>query len=119
MQRNENVISSCISIDLEVLPQSSRIREFAAIRCDSGNNFVCKGGNLQLELAKLDAFAIGSKFLLGHNIIKFDLPHLGATKPDLKLLKLPALDTLWLNPLAFPRNPYHNLVKHYQDCRIK
>lgn len=27
------------------------------------------------------------------------------------------IDTLWLNPLAFPRNPYHHLVKHYQDGR--
>ena len=25
------------------------------------------------------------------------------------------MDTLRLNPLAFPRNPYHHLVKHYQD----
>ena len=25
------------------------------------------------------------------------------------------VDTLRLNPLAFPRNPYHSLVKHYRD----
>ena len=29
------------------------------------------------------------------------------------------IDTLWLNPLAFPRNPYHYLVKHYQDGRLQ
>ena len=29
------------------------------------------------------------------------------------------MDTLWLNPLAFPRNPYHHLVKHYQDGQLK
>src|SRR5690606_37498656 len=28
-------------------------------------------------------------------------------------------DTLWLNPLAFPRNPYHHLVKHYHDGRLQ
>lgn len=28
------------------------------------------------------------------------------------------IDTLWLNPLAFPKNPYHRLVKHYQDGRL-
>ena len=28
------------------------------------------------------------------------------------------IDTLWLNPLAFPRNPYHHLVKHYHDGRL-
>jgi len=39
-------------------------------------------------------------------------------KPDLRILKLPAVDTLCLNPLAFPRNPYHHLVKHYQDAQL-
>ena len=29
------------------------------------------------------------------------------------------VDTLRLNPLAFPRNPYHHLVKHYQDGQLK
>jgi len=29
------------------------------------------------------------------------------------------IDTLWLNPLAFPRNPYHHLVKHFQDGRLQ
>src|SRR4029450_13488522 len=29
------------------------------------------------------------------------------------------IDTLWLNPLAFPRNPYHHLVKHYHDGRLQ
>ncbi len=28
------------------------------------------------------------------------------------------IDILWLKPLAFPRNPYHHLVKHYQDGRL-
>ena len=28
---------------------------------------------------------------------------------------MPVLDTLRLSPLAFPANPYHKLVKHYQD----
>ena len=28
---------------------------------------------------------------------------------------MPVIDTLRLNPLAFPRHPYHHLVKHYQD----
>ena len=54
-------------------------------------------------------------FVLGHNLIDFDLPHLRAADPGLRLLDLPAVDTLRLNPLAFPRNPYHHLVKHYQD----
>ena len=49
----------------------------------------------------------------------FDAVQLTAAKPDLQLLKLPMVDTLRLNPLAFPRNPYHHLVKHYQDGQLK
>ena len=33
----------------------------------------------------------------------------------MKLLDLPAIDTLYLSPLAFPENPYHHLVKQYQE----
>ena len=71
------------------------------------------------ELAKLDELADGAAFVLGHNLIAFDLPHLAAAKPGLRLLKVPAVDTLRLSPLAFPRNPYHHLVKHYQDGGLK
>src|SRR5690606_17370462 len=35
------------------------------------------------------------------------------------ILTLPQVDTLRLNPLAFPRNPYHRLVKHYQDGQLR
>ena len=34
-------------------------------------------------------------------------------------MRLSAVDTLRLNPLAFPRHPYHHLVKHYQDGQLK
>lgn len=74
---------------------------------------------LPADLERLDALADGANFLLGHNLIAFDLPHLAAAKPDLRLLELPVVDTLRLNPLAFPRNPYHHLVKHYQDGQLK
>ena len=66
----------------------------------------------------MDDLAQGADFLLGHNILAFDLLHLAAAKPDLQLLNIPAVDTLRLNPLAFPRNPYHHLVKHYQDGQL-
>ncbi len=72
-----------------------------------------------MTLGKLDKLAEEADFLLGHNIILHDLPHLQASNPQLKLLHLPRVDTLWLNPLAFPRNPYHHLVKHYQDGQLK
>src|SRR3990172_3116227 len=94
---------NCLSIDLEVGIKDSRIHQFSAIR---GNNYQCfsySEGSLNTALTKLDQFAEGLSFLLGHNIIRHDLPHLVAVKPDLRLLKLPVVDTLRLNPLAYPR----------------
>ena len=109
----------CLSIDLEVGVRDARIHGFAAVRGDTGQSFVYHKGDLAAALAKLDDFAKGTAFLLGHNLIGFDAPHLAAAKPGLRLLELPAVDTLRLNPLAFPRNPYHHLVKHYQDGQLK
>lgn len=109
----------CLAIDLEVSKQTERIVKFAGVRGDNGCSFVFASGDLATELAKLDDFAKECSFLLGHNLIAFDAHHLAAAKPDLRLLKLPMVDTLRLNPLAFPRNPYHHLVKHYQDGQLK
>ena len=66
----------------------------------------------------MDTLADEAAFLLGHNLIAFDLPHLRALQPNLRLLEKPVVDTLRLNPLAFPKNPYHHLVKHYQDGQL-
>ncbi len=110
---------NCISLDLEVGKADSRIHAFAGVRPDTGRRFVFIGGNVAAALAKLDDLANGASFVLGHNLIAFDLPHLRAAKPDLRLLTLPTIDTLRLSPLAFPRNPYHHLVKHYKDGGLK
>lgn len=112
-------LSRCLAIDLEV-SKESRIDAFGAIRADTDKCQVYSGdGRLDTALAKLDDFADGASFVLGHNLISFDLPYLRAAKPDLRMLSLPAIDTLRLSPLAFPRNPYHSLVKHYQDGALK
>ena len=117
--KTENFSRRCLSLDLEVGVRDSRIHAFAAVRPDIDQPLVFRSGDLAAALATLDDFADGADFLLGHNLIAFDLPHLTAAKSDLRLLKLPAVDTLQLNPLAFPRNPYHHLVKHYQDGQLK
>ena len=109
----------CLSLDLEVDRRDGRIRAFAAVRAETGEALTFHDGALGPALAGLDAFAVGADCLLDHNLIAFDLPYLAAANPDLRLLRLPAVDTLWLNPLAFPRNPYHRLVKHYQDGQLK
>ena len=106
-----------LSLDLEVDQITGRIRAFGAVCPDTGQ--VCSGSGSRAELARLDAFAEGVDVLLGHNLIAFDIPYLAAAMPRLGLLKLPQVDTLRLSPLAFPRNPYHHLVKHYQDGSLK
>ena len=106
----------CLSLDLEVGVRDTRIRAFAGVRSDTGQSLTGPHGtSLARTLIELDRLADGIDFLLGHNLIAFDLPHLQAASPGLRLLQLPAVDTLRLNPLAFPRHPYHHLVKHYQD----
>ena len=108
----------CVSVDIEV-GRDDRIHALGAVRPDTGRSLTHSDGGLAAALAKLDDVAEGASFVLGHNLIAFDLPHLKAAKPDLRLLNLPAVDTLRLSPLAFPRNPYHSLVKHYQDGGLK
>ena len=114
-------LRSCLSLDLEVGRRDERIRAFAGVRGDDGRLLVYpqRGDSFAAALAKLDELADRADFLLGHNLIAFDLPHLRAANPQLRLLRLPAVDTLQLNPLAFPRNPYHHLVKHYQDGGLR
>ena len=112
-----NVLARCVSLDLEVGRADERIHALAGVRPDTGQSLVIPrvGNNLAPALARLDDLADGADFVLGHNVIAHDLPYLRAADPGLRLLDLPAVDTLRLNPLAFPRNPYHYLVKHYQD----
>ena len=112
-ERDESFKPRCLSVDLEVGKEDGRIHAFGAVRGDTGHGY--HGGGSGSQLTRLDALADGVSFLLGHNVIEFDLPYLRAAKPGLRLLDLPVVDTLRLSPLAFPRNPYHRLVKHYQD----
>ena len=111
----------CISIDLEVGRRDRRIRALAGVRPDTGESVIHPSADsgLAAALDRLDRLAEGADFLLGHNLIAFDLPLLKAASSGLRLFRLPAVDTLRLNPLAFPRNPYHHLVKHYQDGQLK
>ncbi len=108
----------CLSLDLEVSTRDGRIRAFAGLRADTGERVVFGGSGLSGALDRLDALANGASTVLGHNVVDFDLPHLTAVRPGLRLLRLPVIDTLRLSPLAFPANPYHILVKHYQDGRL-
>ena len=107
-------LTSLLSLDLE---GSENIGAIGAVRTDRSTAFTWRGesGGLRAALSALDEFADGATCLVGHNIIEHDLELLSRHAPDLKLLDLPAIDTLYLSPLAYPENPYHHLVKQYQE----
>ena len=108
-------LSRCISLDLEVSPEDNSLLAAAACRPDTDDSLSMSGHPNSGSLQRFDRLAENALFLLGHNIMSFDIPHLQALNPNLDILKLPVVDTLRLNPLAFPRHPYHHLVKHYKD----
>ncbi len=105
----------CLSLDLEVSLNDSILLKAAVYRPDTGASLSVSDRPCPSDLERFDRLVKGASFLLGHNIIDFDIPHLQALNPNLRLLELPVVDTLRLNPLAFPKHPYHHLVKHYKD----
>ncbi len=107
-----------LSIDLEIDVKDNKLFNLAAVRGDNGASISLHNNSIHSLLSKLDDFADDLSYLLGHNIISHDVPHLKVVKPGLKILNLPCIDTLMLNPLVFPRNPYHHLVKHYISADI-
>lgn len=113
----------CVSIDLEVGKADTKIHQIGAVCLESQSlqisEFSHAKGPLTQSLVELERFASAAEFSVGHNFILFDRKHLLAARPDLGVALRPAVDTLWLNPLAFPRNPYHHLVKHYQDGQLQ
>jgi len=113
------ILRRSVSIDLEVNPEKAKIFAFAAVAVDPERPSFVVRENVELNLRKLDTFCQGFDHVIGHNILRHDLPHLAAASPKFARLAEAPIDTLWLNPLAFPRNPYHHLVKHYQDGRLQ
>ena len=112
-----DALARCISIDLEVSKKTNVVHALAGVRADTGQSVARSDldRDLHAVLAEPDELAERAEFVLGHNLIKFDLPRLRKKRPSLRLLQLPVIDTLWLSPLAFPQHPYHRLVKHYKD----
>lgn len=126
LPRSDELLQLCVSIDLEVDPGAAKIFASSAVRHGNSRkvSFRSPHPNADTTIAlgdaldELEAFVAPNDFLIGHNILRFDLPQLIAVRPTLSLLTDRVIDTLWLNPLAFPKNPYHRLVKHYQDGRL-
>ncbi|HMW16582.1 MAG TPA: RecQ family ATP-dependent DNA helicase [Accumulibacter sp.] len=108
----------CLCLDIETaIDNALDIHKFAAWRADTQASVVLQGKQIPLALEKIDALTEGAAFVLGHNVVRHDLPALATRFPSLRLNQLPAVDTLALSPIAFPANPYHSLVKDYKLVR--
>jgi ATP-dependent DNA helicase RecQ len=106
----------CLCLDIETARKDSlALRELGVYRPDLDARLRLTGKAPDL-LRRLDAITEGAAFVLGHNIVAFDQPALATLHPGLALHSLPLVDTLELSPVAFPRNPYHRLVKDYKLC---
>lgn len=104
--------------DLEVDPVGGALLQIGAFRSDTQASYesarLVKESERKLALAKLEALAEGAEYVMGHNILAHDLPCLQTLAPHSSLHHLIPIDTLRLSPLAFPRNPYHRLLKNYK-----
>lgn len=117
--QSHELLLRCISVDLEVNPASAEIFALAAVHADGRSAVVLRRPPIESELDRLQQSLTGVEHVVGHNILRHDLPHLLAKRPQMAAVFTAPIDTLWLNPLAFPRNPYHHLVKHYHDGRLE
>jgi len=109
-------LQQCLLFDIEV-NERNRIYSIGAVF--QGEKFqLSSGGEIEdKQLQAFDEFAAGAVFILGHNILRHDIPRLQERAPSLIFLHKPAIDTLYLSPLAYPENPYHRLVKDYKLVR--
>ncbi len=117
-ERHGALLSRCLAVDLEVDPSTARVFAMAAVRHDDCRVLITHGEPSVRQLDDLEAAISDVDHPIGHNFLSHDMQHLIAARPRLSRMMDAPIDTLWLNPLAFPRNPYHHLVKHYQDGRL-
>lgn len=109
-------LNQCLLLDIEI-NEKNVIYAVGAVFQDHRLHFASGKTISKTQLAEIDALAAGAQYILGHNLLAHDVPRLQDFDPGLQLLKKPAIDTLYLSPLAFPENPYHRLVKDYQLVR--
>lgn len=106
-----------LCLDVETAPhEDNRIFKLGAVRSDGDRSltlFTTKLAAAEVA-ARVEELAAGTELMLGHNLRRHDLVELKRQYPDLQCTSLLVLDTLELSALAFPKNPYHRLVKGYK-----
>jgi len=110
-----SVLERCVFVDLEVHSETNQLLKVGAW-VPAANRVFCKVGNFDLKRASSELLAVVSQFdfIIGHNIEDFDWPYLIRIDKKYEKLSDRIIDTLVLNPLVFPTNPYHKLVKDYK-----
>lgn len=109
------LLTRALLLDLEVSHQGKILKVGAVL----GDLTLARSGSGVMETASSELTQLASRAdcLLGHNLIRHDLPILRERAPGLAIHKLPVIDTLVLSPICFPENPYHRLVKDYKLVR--
>ena len=102
----KTILDSNLLLDLETTPDGSLLK----IGAVSGQEKLQFKGKFKPSdvVQTLNRLCNSTQFVLGHNILDHDLPILKAQYPNLLLHDLPIIDTLFLSPIAFPKNPYHH-----------
>ena len=85
--------------DLEVSPQGKILKLGAGL---GESTLARSGGAIDVTLAELDKLARNAKYLLGHNLVRHDLPVLREWAANLQVFQLPVVDTLVPSPIWFP-----------------
>lgn len=102
-------------LDLEVSHQGKILKLGAVL----GELTLARSGGASIAavVTELNKLGEGAECLLGHNLVRHDLPVLRERAAEMPILRLPVVDTLVLSPICFPENPYHRLVKDYKLIR--
>jgi len=113
-----NILRQSVFVDLEIHTDTKLLLKIGAWKPQSNKEFY-KGGRFDRKTAinELFTFVSSSNFIVGHNIHKHDWVYLVQQNKKFAQLETKLIDTLTLNPLAFPENPYHHLVKDYKIQR--
>ncbi len=104
-------IDKILFIDIETAPD---LKNIARIGIYSKNGISHNLSWNSEAFSILEKAADGCSALCGHNILEHDIELLKKYKPDSPVFNLPLIDTLLLSPVAFPKNPYHKLIKDYK-----
>lgn len=109
-------LNSCLVFDIEI-NEKNHVYSLGAVLGDKTFRTPAGRSVSRSVLEDFNEFGRNAEYIIGHNILSHDIPKLKELTSELAVLSKPAIDTLYLSPLAFPANPYHRLVKNYQLVR--